>query len=349
MKKAFLVTLIVMLTGAAIAAYFFNARTTSFEGKKKFVYIPTGTNSKEAVLSILKKDSVLRQPWLFNLFADRLDYWKQIKPGKYEVPSGMNTFQLVRKLRSGQQTPVNLVINKVRTGKQLAQMVGNKFECDSAAFLETMYSREFLSAHGLDSATAISLVIPDTYTYYWNSDPAMIFSKLVKRHKDFWNEERKAKAAAKGLTPAKVYTVASIVEEETNNRAEKGNVASVYLNRIKIGMPLQADPTVKFALQDFTLKRIYQKHLTVSSPYNTYRVKGLPPGPICTPSSITIDEVLNAPETKYIYFVASSQFNGTHVFAADYPTHLKYAKEYQKALDSLFLKRQQKADTSLGK
>lgn len=347
MKKAIAGIIALLLIVAAIFAWVAFSSTTAFNGKKKFVYIPTGTNSREAVISLLQKDSLVKHPKIFSWIADKLDYWTAIKPGKYQVAAGTSTLNLIRKLRSGDQTPVNLVINKIRTRAQLAGMVGNKFEADSAAFIKLMYNGEWLSKHGLDTNTAMTLVIPDTYTYFWNSTPEDIFAKIVKRHDNFWDETRKQKAAAKGLTPEQVYIIASIVEEETNKKDEKGNVASVYINRVKKGMPLQADPTVKFALQDFSLKRIYQKHLTVVSPYNTYRNKGLPPGPICTPSSVTIDEVLKAPETPYIYFVAKSDFSGYHVFAPDYPTHLKYAREYQRALDSLLIRKQRKADNDL--
>jgi UPF0755 protein len=177
--------------------------------------------------------------------------------------------------------------------------------------------------------------LPDTYTYFWNSTPEKVFEKLVQENEKFWNEERIQKAQSKNITPVQAHIVASIVEEETNADSEKGEVASVYLNRVRIGMPLQADPTVKFALRDFGLKRIYHGHLQAPSPYNTYRNKGLPPGPICTPSRKTIDAVLDAPQTNYLYFVASPKLDGTHDFSATYDEHLKKARLYQKELNRL--------------
>lgn len=345
MKKLSLILIILILAAAGIFALLLMRNTTAFKATAKTIYIPTGIQSLEDVMAILEKDSVLNNPKLFRILARRMDYPKQIKPGKYEIATGSTILTIIRKLRSGQQVPVNLVINKVRTAGQLAALVAKRFECDSAVFINSMYDPAFMEQHNVDSATVMTLVIPDTYTYFWNSKPSAIWEKIIKRHQGFWNETRLEKAAAKELSSKQVYIIASIVEEETNKNDEKGNVASVYINRIKKSMPLQADPTVKFALQDFTLTRIYQKHLAVPSPYNTYKVKGLPPGPICTPSSTTIDAVLDAPATDYIYFVAKKDFSGYHVFAPDYPTHLKYAREYRLALDTLMLRRQQKADS----
>jgi UPF0755 protein len=187
----------------------------------------------------------------------------------------------------------------------------------------------------------MTLVIPNTYTMFWNTKTSRILQRLKTEKENFWEKNNRLKKASDlGFTPEQVYTIASIVEEETNKQDEKGNVASVYINRYEKGMRLGADPTVKFALQDFGLKRIYQKHLQVQSPYNTYRVSGLPPGPICSPSSKTIDAVLNAPETDYLFFVAKSDFSGYHTFSTSYAEHLLHAKEYQKALDELMLHKQ---------
>ena len=204
------------------------------------------------------------------------------------------------------------------------------------------FDYDSLQQFGVSPEHVMTLVLPDTYTYFWNTNPEKILQKLADETEKFWTDERKHKATLHGLSPIQAHILASVVEEETNASAEKGNIASVYLNRIRIGMPLQADPTVKFALKDFGLKRIYEKHLMVESPYNTYRNTGLPPGPICTPSKATIDAVLNAPRTNYLYFVASSEFNGTHVFSATYEEHLKKAREYQQALNRLELERRSK-------
>ncbi len=307
---------------------------TAFSDKKEVLYISTYAATKAAVMDSLKQNKIIKNEMTFNWLASQMKYWNNIKPGKYEIKKGASLLNIVRMLRNGQQTPVNLVITKLRTKEDLARVVGNRFECDSAQMISFLNNeRTSLHEYELTTETAMTAVIPDTYTFIWNSTPKLIFDKLFNESQKFWTEERKLKAKAQSLTQEEVYTVASIVEEETNAQAEKGNVASVYLNRVRIGMPLQADPTIKFALKDFGLKRIYQKHLSVESPYNTYRNKGLPPGPICTPSRKTIDAVLNAPKTDYIYFVASPNFDGTHEFSSNYKEHLQKAKAYQQELN----------------
>jgi len=204
-------------------------------------------------------------------------------------------------------------------------------------------NKDILKKYQLDSNTVMTTVFPNTYTYLWTTSTPGIFKKLIAENKKVWNDERKKKADSLGLTPTSAYILASIIEEETNNNNEKGLIASVYLNRMAKNMNLGADPTVKFALRNFTLKRIYEKHLTVESPYNTYRVKGLPPGPICTPSINTLDQVLNAPKTDYLFFVAKKDFTEGHVFTSNYQEHLKYAREYQQALNT---QEQQKQKTA---
>ncbi len=334
MKKLLLFLSIFILIVAAVAAWMLMGSATAFGDKKEVLYISTNAATKAAVMDSLKQNKIIKNETTFNWLASRMKYWNKIKPGKYEIKKGASLLDIVRMLRNGQQAPVNLVITKLRTKEDLARMVGNRFECDSAEMISFLNDeRTSLHEYDLTTETAMTAVLPDTYTFVWNSTPKLIFDKLFNESQKFWTEERKAKAQAQSLTQEQVYTVASIVEEETNAQAEKGNVASVYLNRVKIGMPLQADPTIKFALKDFGLKRIYQKHLTVESPYNTYRNKGLPPGPICTPSRKTIDAVLNAPKTDYIYFVASPNFDGTHEFSSNYKEHLQKAKAYQQELN----------------
>ena len=191
----------------------------------------------------------------------------------------------------------------------------------------------YLSQFGLDTNTAMCAVMPDTYEFWWNTSADKAYRKLAKYYKDYWTPERKQKAQARNLTPPEVITLASIVDEETNNNAEKPQIASVYLNRMKEGMRLQADPTVKFAVGDFTIKRITSAITGTPSPYNTYYTAGLPPGPICTPSRKSIEAVLNPAETNYLYFCAKEDFSGSHRFAATYAEHMKNASLYQRALN----------------
>ncbi|MCW3073640.1 MAG: hypothetical protein JWP69_709 [Flaviaesturariibacter sp.] len=333
MKRILGIIFLILFLSAAVIAWTFLGSGTGFSGNKEVLYIRTGHATKEAVMDSLRKHKIISNEWGFNLLANRLGYWEKIRPGKYDFEKGTSLLTIVRTLRNGKQTPVKFTIAKVRTKESLAKMVGSRFECDSTDMIAFLNSPDSLKDFKVKPEQVMTLVLPDTYTYNWNTSPRKIYKKWADVAEGFWTKERQAKAAAKGLTTAEAYTVASIVEEETNADPEKGNVASVYLNRVKKGMPLQADPTIKFALNDFTLKRIYEKHLYVVSPYNTYRNRGLPPGPICTPSRKTIDAVLNAPQTNYLYFVASPDFDGTHSFSATYEEHLQKAKAYQQELD----------------
>lgn len=322
--------LVIIILMAAFGAWkIFGPNVSVPEGK--YFYIRTG-EGYAAVKKDISEKKITGDYW-FDFIAKRLKYDKKVKPGRYEIKKGMSVFELVRMLRNGQQSPVNFVIIKFRSKEDLAKKTGQLFECDSLQMINYLNNNDSLSKLGLDTSTVMTAVLPNTYTYFWNSTAEKIFHKLYNESEKFWTDERKQKAAAHGLTPKEVSILASIIEEETNKKSDKGNIASVYLNRIEKGMPLQGDPTVKFAMKDFELRRIYHKHLTYSSPYNTYINRGLPPGPICTPSVETIDEVLNSPKTNYLYFVASSSFDGSHVFTSTYEEHLKKAKEYQKALN----------------
>ena len=329
---------IIILAGLFVGWRFFMSNTP-FSQKSKFLYIRTGHATHQDLINTIRTDTLLSNPGSFELIAGWMDVWEKLSPGKYEIKNGTSLFDLARILRNGRQSPVNLIITKLRTKEDLASLIGIKFECDSASVIAYMNNPDTLRTYGLDTNTIMTSVFPNTYTYFWNSEPQTIFKKIFAEHSRIWTEERKALAAERGLTPASAYTLASIVEEETNANDEKGNIASVYRNRISKGMRLGADPTVKFALRDFGLKRIYEKHLAVNSPYNTYRNYGLPPGPICTPSLRTLDEVLHSPNTNYLFFVAKSDLSGKHLFTETYTDHLKYAKEYQKALDSLLVKK----------
>ncbi len=313
--------------------------------KNKYLYIQTGSSYPD-VKDSLRKNKMIKSTFWFDQVAKYAGYPDKVKAGKFKVKDGMSLYNLVKMLRSGRQSPVNLVITKLRTKEDLAKKIAKDFEIDSSTVMNFLNNEDSLKQFEVDTNTVMTDVIPNTYTYTWNTSMKNIFKKLHAEKNKFWNDERKQKAERLNLTPQQVYTLASIVEEETNKNEDKGKIASVYLNRLKKGMKLAADPTVKFALRDFDLKRIYQKHLQFQSPYNTYLNTGLPPGPICTPSIKTIDAVLNSPETNYLFFVARSDFSGYSDFASDYRQHEHFAKAYQHALDSLIEARQkgQKAE-----
>ena len=338
-KKTGRIILLALFALAVFAVWRLFGSNTDFEEKRKSFYIKTGSSFDDVVAG-LDKQRILKNTGTFKLVAKQLDYEEKVKPGKYVIEKGSSIFDIVRILRSGRQTAVNLVINKLRTKEDLAKKIASSFECDSTEIMKVLNNNDSLTRYGLDTNTVMTAIIPNTYNVLWTTPAPRIFKRLYEEHEVFWNEDRKKKAAGLNLTTSQVYTLASIVEEETNRDADKGKIASVYLNRLEIGMRLGADPTVKFAMKDFGLKRIYHKHLAFPSPYNTYLNSGLPPGPICTPSPKTIDAVLNSPGTSYLYFVAKPEFNGYSNFATNYTEHLRYAKTYQQALDSLIKSKQ---------
>lgn len=336
MKKKILFSILtVILLVVGFAAWKFLGLTVH-PPEKKFFYIRTGETYEGVKTNLHKENIISGKNWF--TWASKMIGYNKVKPGRYEIKKGMNLVRLVRMLKNGQQTPVNFVITKIRTKEVLASRIGNAFECDSLQMINFLNSPDSLKEYGLDTNTVMAAAMPFTYTIKWNTTPGKIFQRFHIAYKTFWTDERKQKASSLGITPIQASTLASIIDEETNSKTDKPNVASVYLNRIAKGMPLQADPTVKFALRNFGLKRILRGHLHIPSPYNTYINKGLPPGPICTPDLETIEAVLDSPKTDYLYFVASSAFDGSHIFTTNYTDHIKYARRYQQELNKRNIK-----------
>jgi len=327
-----------LLVAASISVWLVFGTATGFEEDKKSFFIKTGSKFS-SVHAGLKENGIVKNSGVFTLVAKLVDYPSGIKTGKYVFEKGSSIYSILKKLKSGRQTAVNLVITKLRTKEDLAKKIAANFESDSLSVITFLNNADSLAPYRLDSNTVMTAIIPNTYNLTWNTSFTKLFKRLYNEQEKFWNEERRNLAKGLGLNKRQVYTLASIVEEETNKEDDKGKIASVYLNRIQVHMPLGADPTIKFALKDFGLKRIYEKHLRVQSPYNTYINKGLPPGPICTPSQKTIDAVLHAPATNYLFFVAKADLRGGSNFAATYPEHLQYARAYQQALDTLMKKK----------
>lgn len=327
------ILLAVLLVPLAIVGWWTFGPGTRFEQKSKYLYLHSGQLNMEQLVQQLIDSQCISSPRLFGVLAGNAQLAQKLKPGRYEIKRGTSVFAIVRMFKNNVQAPVKLVITKLRTRRQLEAFLGKRFEADSAAFALFLNQPDSLKPYGLDTNDYMTAIFPDTYEVSWSASPSAVFRKLFNEQKRYWNEERTAKAKALGLDPKSVYILASIVEEETIAASEKDTIASVYLNRLRKGMKLQADPTVKYALQDFSLKRIYEKHLLVASPYNTYHVKGLPPGPICTPSRETLEAVLNTATTDYLYFVAKSDFSGRHVFSATYEEHMIKAKAFQRAQD----------------
>ena len=304
--------------------YFFTDFSKAAE--TQYVYIDSDDNadSVKAKLTPLSSGHAITG---ITTMMRHLEYDQHIRTGRYAIDPGMSTIDVMRRLKNGQQEPIMLTIPEVRTMPQLAGRLARKLMIDSITIAES-----------LTGDTAACLFVPDTYEVYWNISIDGLLSRMELEHDHFWNSDRLKKAEDKGLTPNEVCTLASIIDEETANNAEKPMIAGMYLNRLRKNMPLQADPTVKFALKDFSLRRIYNKHLEVESPYNTYRNTGLPPGPIKIASQQGIEAVLNAVDHDYLYMCAKEDFSGTHNFAVTYRDHLKNAARYAKALNERGIK-----------
>lgn len=338
MKKLFYLVLIFALVYTSYNVFL---KTTHFSGEKiSFVYNKTGLSNLADTLEA--KKIILDKP-SFLFFAKILQVEDKLKAGKFLVLKNTSLLTLLRMLRNNQQASVKFVLNKVRTRAELAKLIATTFSTDSSTCATFLNSNDSLAKFETDTTQLLTLFIPNTYEFYWSTPMSKIVQKMKAAADVFWsNNHRIEKAKTLGLSKNEVYTLASIVEEETNKDADKTIIASVYQNRLKINMPLQACPTIKYAMQDFTITRVYDKYLTNPSPYNTYRNKGLPPGPIGTPSPKTIDLVLDAPNTDYIYFVAKADFSGFHHFSSNYAEHMKFAKEYQLKLDEYQAKKQLK-------
>jgi UPF0755 protein len=331
MKRFILVILVVFLLVLAFAGWRIFGPGTAFAGDSYALYVRTGM-TYDQLRNVLQKDTVIKSQTFFDWVAARMDYPANLKAGKYEIKRDMSILSILRMLHNGRQTPVHLVILKFRTLEGLAGAVGRKFECDSDGIAAFIHNNDSLRPFGVDTNTFLTVIMPNTYSYFWNTPPSVIFRKMYAGYKAWWNPDRVQQAAAKGLTPATATILASIVEEETNVQSDKGKIASVYLNRLAKGMKLEADPTVKFALRDFEMKEVYYNDLKLSSPYNTYVNAGLPPGPICTPSAQTLEAVLNAPSTDYLFFAAKPDFSGYSNFASNYKDHMSNANAYRIAL-----------------
>lgn len=288
----------------------------------------------DQVLDSLRTHQILKNEKALHWVAKKKDYPQNIKAGNYAFNKGMNTNQIVNMLRAGNQTPVSVIFNNLRFIDELAGSVAKDIQPDSLELLDYLTDSAVIHGYGFDPYSFHAMFIPNTYEFYWTTTPKQFADRMSGEYKRFWNDERRAKAKALGLTPVEVSTVASIVQEETTKADEKPRVAGLYLNRIKRGMLLQADPTIKFAVGDFSINRILTKHLTVDSPYNTYTHAGLPPGPINFPEISSIEAVLNAEGHNYLYMCASDEFNGYHNFATTLREHNQNARRYQEALNA---------------
>lgn len=321
-----LVGVLLMFTGRLYKDYRARAFSRQFE-----LCVTPGMTPETVLDSIFALGYARDEASLRRSFA-RVGADKTVKPGHYTFDTHASAIYVARMLSRGWQSPVNLVLSgTIRTKQGLARKIANQMMVDSLTVLQALRSNEFLSAYGTDTSLVFASIIPDTYQMYWTASMEDIFAKLKQGYDAFWTPERDAKAENLGLTRLEVSTLASIVDGETKYQPEQPAIAGVYLNRLRKGMKLQADPTVAYCF-GYTLTRILTAHLSVDSPYNTYRYEGLPPGPISCPPKSCLDAVLNAEHHNYLFFCANSSLNGSHVFAETYSEHLVNAKAFQKAL-----------------
>ncbi len=296
------------------------------------ITIPSGTNFNE-LIAILDHQRILKDPVSFGFVSKLMKYQKNIRSGHYLLQPNMTNIEVIRMLRGGMQKPVSVVLNNVRIPADIAERASENLEMDQDSFLETYADPNTAEQFGFDSANFLAMFLPNTYEVYWNISPAHFFKRMNEEYKKFWTTERKDKAKEIGLSPVEVSVLASIVQAETNLSEEKPIIAGVYINRLNRGMKLQADPTVVYAIGDFSINRVLTVHKQVDSPYNTYMYAGLPPGPINLPEIGTLDAVLNYQQSDYIYFCAKEDFSGKHNFATNLRDHNNNARRYQNALN----------------
>jgi UPF0755 protein len=299
---------------------------------RRYLYIPSGSDFERA-LDTLKSNLEIRNLKVFIWMAKRKNYPLHIKSGRYEINKKISYNRLLNMLRSGHQVPVKFTFSNIRTINQLAGKIGSVLEADSSRVMEFFNDESNYLADGFDKANIISLFIPDTYELYWDTDAASFYKRMLTEYKSFWNDQRISRARELGLSQKEISILASIVDDEVAKSDEKPRIAGVYLNRIRRGIPLQACPTIKFALNDFTITRVLNKHLLVDSPYNTYIHNGFPPGPVRCASIEGIDAVLNAEHHDYLFFAAKADFSGYHNFSRTLAEHNHYAAMYQRELD----------------
>lgn len=336
MRKFLIIMAIVIACLGAFSAWMFYmvvvAPNVDLEKREQYFLIPTGSDFED-VKESLKDLNVLRNVRAFDFVAEQKNYKENVKPGRYLLIDGMSNNRLVNLLRSGKQEPVTVTFTNVRFKEELARKVSRFIEADSTQIIGLLNDSEFVAKYGFNTDNVLTLFLPNSYEFWWNTSAEEFVERMAKEYKIFWTEDRKRKAQNLRLTQSEVSILASIIQKETNRNDEKPTIAGVYYNRLRKGMPLQADPTLVYANRDFEARRVLHKHKIIDSPYNTYKYRGLPPGPICLPSAASIDAVLDIKPHNYLYFCAKPDGLGSHTFAATYAEHLKNARAFQKELN----------------
>ena len=342
--KIILISLIFLIVmsgmGMCIFLYLYLFRSNVITGDDKkdhtYIYISTGSGLYD-VKKILSESVILKSNVTFQWAAQLKRYDQKVKPGKYKIINGMSNNSLINLLRSGRQEPVTVIFHNIRTREELAGKISRQIEADSLSIVNLLRSDKYMSHFGINSMNSLLLFIPNTYEFYWNTSAEMFINRMSQENRKFWNDTRMEKCRTAGLTWQQVAILASIVEKETYRDNEKPLIAGVYMNRLLKGWPLQADPTIIFAWNDYSIKRVLNMHIRIISPFNTYSHTGLPPGPICLPSISSIDAVLNFKRHNYMYFCAKDDLSGYHVFATTLAEHNRNAKKYQSAIKKLNL------------
>lgn len=334
------VVLLVLFAAAALAGtFYYLVFTPQFHpSEKAYIFI----DRDDTADSVFHKVELVGKPahtWGLHWMSDYKEYPANIRTGRYAIEPGDDAYHLLSRLLRGYQEPLNITVPSVRTLDRMAGSLGRQLMIDSVEIANLMADSALVQRMGYNKATLPCLIVPDTYEMYWNITPEALMERLQKEHDAYWNSTRRSQAEAIGLTPTEVVTLASIVEEETANDGEKPMVAGLYMNRLHKKMLLQADPTVKFALQAFGIRRVLTSDLSVDSPYNTYLYAGLPPGPIRVPSKVGIEAVLNYAHHDYIFMCAKEDFSGTHNFAVTLAQHMQNARRYQAALNARGVRR----------
>ena len=328
-----------LIYGGIVANQIFS-KNTKFSENELYLYVPTGA-SYEDVKEIIAP--FVENMNRFEMVASKRSYPENIKPGRFLFTKGMNSYQLVKALRSN--IPVNLAFNNQERLENLAGRVGSQIEADSLSLMTSFKDSIFLKENGFTDENVLAMFIPNTYEIYWNTSAVKFRDKMIKEYRNFWNKERTEKAVRQGLSPIEATILASIVHKESVKKDERPRIAGVYLNRMRQGMPLQADPTVIYAIKkksndfDQVIKRVFYNDLTMTSPYNTYVNIGLPPGPIAMPDITALEAVLNPEKNNFIYFCASVEHFGYHEFAATLAEHSVNAKKYSDWINSQGVKR----------
>jgi len=304
----------------------------SLDEDHAIAYIPTGSDF-EFVIDMLEKEGIIDNRKSFRWVSLKKGYTDAVRPGRYKISNGLSNNELVNLLRAGRQDPVMVVFNNVRSLEELAGRVSAYLEPDSSAFAGHFLKEDLPEQYGLEKATFTAMFIPNTYEFFWTATPRDFTDRMSREFELFWEGGRDRKARKMGLSRTEVTTLASIVDEETLFDDENERVAGLYLNRLERGIPLQADPTLKFALGDFGIQRLLNTDKVIDSPYNTYKFKGLPPGPISIPSVSAIDGVLDHETHDYLFMCARADFSGYHAFASTLQQHNRNAREYQRELN----------------